>query len=104
MNTITAPVAWQNFGEWALTGQHGMRPIYLSVMRGKLCARDAATDRRVPLTPESPVAQDIVKAVNAHAKLMAFLNTCALDRDDRISPGLKHEASQLLQAIVEGAP
>lgn len=34
--------------------------------------------------------------------IYAFLERCALDRDDRISPGLKREAALLIQEIAEG--
>lgn len=60
-------VAWQKFGDnWALTGQYGMRPIILSVSRGKLMLRDQKIDRLIPFDPEHPDAVEIVEAINAH--------------------------------------
>lgn len=74
---IVAPVAWQNFGDWCLTGQHGMRPIYLSCggPPGKkvMTVRDPETDRLKPLTPDSPVAQELVRIINSHDALVAAL-------------------------------
>lgn len=75
------PWAWQKFGaEWCLTGQHGMRPIVLSVSgRSKAALTSLVEGRLVPLDPQHPdarliaAAPDLLQALEAMTALYVDL-------------------------------
>jgi hypothetical protein len=50
-----------------------------------------------------PVRAKIVRAVNCHDDLMAFVVECAEDRDDRVSGGIKTRAQVLIAKVREAS-
>lgn len=85
--------AWQRFGEWALTGQHGMRPIVLTAKcrermiqcdecgnhvcvhtQPHLTSRDAERDLLLDLDPNHPDAALVAACRNALPDLLASLS------------------------------
>ena len=71
---IKTPVAWQKFGkDWCLTGQHGMRPIYLSAGRSGCLQLLDSRNILIPFDPAHPHAQFIETAVNTHQALVEAL-------------------------------
>lgn len=86
MSTQLTPVAWQKFGdEYNLTGQFGMRPIFLSVgLRPKPGLRLLNIERGllVPFTPDHPHAQRIVDGWNNADRLKEFERVSALILED----------------------
>lgn len=70
-----APWEWRKVGnEYVLWGAHGMRPIVLSVVRGKLCLRVDGVMR--PFNPEHPDAKIIAAAREMLDALKALYPHC----------------------------
>jgi hypothetical protein len=98
------PVQWQRFGEhFYLTGQYGMRPLYLSAMGGAVCALNAKLTLREPITPSHPDADFWQAAANTRALLKTLLDFAErakaalekIDSDNRVesgSPGPLYDA------------
>ena len=100
------PMAWQKFGqEYCLTGQHGMRPVVLSVRpinfsKAKLMLRDAKHDLLVDFTPDHPDAQLILAAYNALPGLIKELRE-ARASEDRLAKVLEWYAEAATTTAIE---
>lgn len=87
------PLGWQRFGEWALCGQYGMRPIVLDAGRGKLRLRDHAKCLMIDFDPKHPdavalaeyrtaapaLAKALLEADSAREELVEALERLMLD-------------------------
>jgi hypothetical protein len=102
---IKLPVAWQKFGkEWCLTGQHGMRPIYLSVggrPTRTLQLLNHETGLLVPFTPDHPHAQQIAHDLNHHDKLVAALGRIESELSQPVRTGSAMTDAEVVKLIRE---